>query len=94
MPNKLIMDSTFSVKINTGNFETVDASKTIRKELEYETSEELAKKSATIDAVLIKFVKAEAEMALRETGRKRISKPNTQEKEADIWNSPSNTPTL
>jgi hypothetical protein len=88
------MDTTFTVKINTGNFETIDASKTIRKKITYETEEELAKKSAAIDAVLIKFVKAEAETALRETGRRRVIKPNPQEKEGSIWNGPPATSTM
>ena len=94
MPKELEMDTTFSVKINTGNFETVDCSKTIRKKITFETEEELAKKSAAIDAVLIKFVKTEAEMALRETGRRRIIKPNPQEKEGDIWNGPPAASTM
>ena len=94
MPKKLTMDTSFSIKLNTGNYETIDVSKTIHKDIEYETEEELAKKSAAIDAVLIKFVKTEAETALRETGRRRITKPNSQEKENDIWNGPPATSTM
>jgi hypothetical protein len=90
MSKKLVLESTANVKINTGSYETIDVSKSIRVEVEYETMEELEKKSKSVDSVLAKLVKAEAETILKETGRTRVH----QNKEVELWQGPPSVPNL
>lgn len=91
---KITIETTAHIKVNTGNFETIDVSKTLRAEVEYANAEELLKKSQSMDAICTKMAKIEAELVLKETGRQRVIKPNAQEKEADIWNGPPAVPAL
>ena len=91
---KLVLETSANVKINTGNFETIDISKSIRVEIEYDNADEILKKSKAVDALVAKAVKAEGELLLKETGRVRVVKANAAEKEADIWNGPPATPAM
>ena len=76
-----VVDSSVSIKINVGNFETIDVSKSAKIEIEFSTPDELVQKSAKFDAHLIKMVKALAEETLKETGRSR----RTKENEVETW---------
>lgn len=84
---KVTLQSTASLKINTGNYETVDVSKTMSVEIEFEKPDELVEKSKNHDAVLIQMLKAEAESALEQIGRRRVMKIAGQDTPVELWKS-------
>lgn len=88
MPKKVTLETYVAIKVNTGNFETIDVTKTIRTDVEFEEMKELEKKSVALDAVVIKLAKEEAEAALRETGRSRYVKTGNTESKVDTWCDP------
>lgn len=77
------LQSSISIKINVGNFESIDVTKTVKTEVEYETPDELKKKQTGFDTSVIRAAKTMAEIALTETGRKRIS--SDKHSELPLW---------
>lgn len=81
MARTATIDSTIAIKINIGNFESLDISKTIKLDIEFDSPETLAKKQAGLDKMLIDAVKSQVETVLSATGRKRM----TKDKEVELW---------
>ena len=79
------IESTISIKVNTGNYETVDITKTFKCDIEYNTGEERDKIQSALDAKVIQYTKDLAEKTLAEMGRTRISKSNGADKEVPLW---------
>jgi len=79
------IETSCAIKINTGNFETVDVSKRLVVEVEYGTPKELAEKSAKVDALVVKMTQHEAELGLQRMGRKRYAKVGGKEFECGTW---------
>lgn len=69
---KARIETHLGLKINVGNYETVDVAKTIAADVEFETPEELQEKSAKMDKLVSLLVKQEAEILLQETNKKRF----------------------
>ena len=87
MPRKVNLQTTLTLKVNTGNFESFDVSKTISMEVEFETPDELVAKSAKMDNAVAALVKAEAEAMLEQLGRSRIMRINNVETPVELWKS-------
>ena len=87
MPRKVNLETTLTLKVNTGNFESFDVSKTISMEVEFETPDELVAKSAKMDNAVAALVKAEAEAMLEQLGRSRIMRINNVETPVELWKS-------
>lgn len=84
---KITIETTAFLKINTGNYESLDVSKTIRQEVEFETAEELVAASHKADAAVAALVKSEAELMLEQLGRRRIMKIANQDTPVELWKS-------
>lgn len=65
-----------SMKINTGNYETIEVTKSIETEVTFEKPEELTEKSKGMDKTVTLLLKEEAEYAMTQLGRKRMVKVN------------------
>jgi len=87
MPRKISLETSASLKINTGNYETVDVSKTVVMEIEFETADELIEKSKKADNMVAALLRAEAEGMLEQLGRKRIMKIAGQDTPAELFKS-------
>lgn len=87
MARKVTLETSASLKINTGNYETVDVSKTLIMEIEFETPDELVEKSKKADNAVAALLRAEAEGMLEQLGRKRIMKVNGQDTPAELFKS-------
>lgn len=81
----VVLETAATMKINVGNFETIDITKKITREVSYESVEDLKKKSANIDSILTELLKKEAETILVSTGRFRVMKIDKVEREAELW---------
>lgn len=84
---KVTVEKTAFLKINTGNFESVDVSMAVKEEIEFETSEDLIEKTKKLDNMLIALLKKEAEASLTQMGRSRIMKINGVETPVELWKS-------
>lgn len=84
---KVTLQTTATLKINVGNYETVDVSKTVTADIEFEKPEELVDRSSKHDTMVGALLKAEAEGLLEQLGRKRIMKIGGQDTPADLWKS-------
>lgn len=58
-----------SMKINAGNYESIEVSKMLEVEIEYETPEELKKKSKALDKCVTSLLQAERDEVLAATGK-------------------------
>lgn len=87
MPRIATLESTISIKINTGNFESLDVTKSVKTDVEYADPEDLKKKQEGFDKSVIDATKAEAERTMEATGRKRKLKAERGqvEKELPLW---------
>jgi len=65
-----------SMKINTGNYETIEVTKSIETEVTFEKPEELVEKSKGMDKTVTALLKEEAEYVMTQLGRKRMVKVN------------------
>jgi len=74
-----------TIKINTGNYEILEVSKSIETEVTYEKPEELSAKSVALDKMLAAMLREEAEYMMKNLGRKRIVKAGGREVEAGLW---------
>jgi hypothetical protein len=83
---KFTVQTNVSLKINCGNYETIDVSKMISTEIECEPNE-LPEKSAKNDALAIALLKQEAEIVVQELGRRRIMKTNGVDTPVELWKS-------
>ena len=79
------IETSCSIKINTGNFETLDVSKKMVVDIEFGSPEEFINKSKKVDAILINLVQKEAEVALERMGRSRCAKAKGQEFKVGLW---------
>ena len=84
MPKKFTVQTTVTLKIATGNFESVDVTKMMVTEVECEPAE-LPEKSAKMDGLACMLVKQEAEIVLQELGRRRVMKLNGSETPIELW---------
>lgn len=87
MARKITLETSASLKINTGNYETVDVSKTLIMEIEFETPDELVEKSRKADNCVAALLRAEADGMLEQLGRKRIMKVNGVDTPVEIFKS-------
>jgi len=86
MPKKFTIQTTMSMKFSTGNWETLDCSKTMSTEIECDPAE-LPEKSSKMDAIVILLLKNEAEAMMKELGRTRIMKMNGADTPVELWKS-------
>ena len=84
MPKKFTIQTTVTVKLACGNFESADVTKMMVTEVECEPSE-LPEKSAKMDALICVLVKQEAETVMQELGRRRVMKLNGSETPIELW---------
>lgn len=82
---KATIASSITIKINIGNFEHIEVTKSITTEVEFEKSDELLAKSSKLDELVSTACKNEAEKVMSDTGRKRYVKPGMADKEAPLW---------
>ena len=80
---KVKIGSTCSVKINTGNYETVDVSKTIEVEFEVGSSKDVPVKSAKVAETVTRMLKTEVEATLKSMGRQRYDSKTG--KQIELW---------
>ena len=85
MARKITLETSAFLKINTGNYETLDLSKTVREEIEFETAAELVEKSKKLDNMAAALLKAEAETMIEQLGRRRIMKISGVETPVNLW---------
>lgn len=85
MDKTVTIESNCEIKINTGNWETVNVSKKIVVEITYSTPEELLEKSGRIDRALTRMVKEQADSLLKEIGRSRYTKVGGRELRVGTW---------
>lgn len=79
---------TISLKINTGNFETVDITQSISGDIEYATKDELMAKNNGMTRCCIELVKDSAEKTLEILGRHRMCNKTCVELWGDTPNGP------
>ena len=79
MARKITIETSVFLKVNTGNFESVDLAKTVKEEVEFETPQELLEKSKKLDNMAAILLKQEAEVMMAQLGRKRIMKIGGQD---------------
>lgn len=87
MSRKATVTTSASIKLSVGNFETIDAQKTLAVEIEFDKPEELADRSKSMDSLVIRLLKAEVEQIVDQIGRRRIMKINGVETPVDLWKS-------
>jgi len=87
MARKATIEKSAFLKINTGNFESVDVHMAVKEEIEFETPQELVEKTKKLDNMLIALLKNEAEASLTQMGRHRIMKINGVETPVELWKS-------
>jgi len=87
MARKVTVETSVYLKVNTGNYETLDFSKTVKSEIEYETPEELIEKSKKLDNMAAVLLKNEADALMETLGRKRIMKINGADTPVKLWES-------
>jgi len=80
---KVKIGSTCSVKINTGNYETVDISKTVEVEFDVSSSKDVPAKSARISDTVTRMLKTEVEATLKSMGRQRYDSKTG--KQIELW---------
>jgi hypothetical protein len=68
-----------SIKINTGNYETLEVSKSIETEVTFDKPEELTEKSKGLDRTAASMLKDEAEYICTQLGRRRVVKVGSKE---------------
>lgn len=84
---KVTLTSSATLKINVGNFESIDIHKTLISEIEYEDSKDVAEKSANADRMLASMIKTEAELLLKQWDRSRIMRINGHDTPVELWKS-------
>lgn len=77
--------SSVSLKINIGNFETLEVMKSAEAQVEFSSQEELCKKSSALDRIVGTLVKNAAEHQLADMGRDRIFKLGGHEIPVSLW---------
>lgn len=77
--------SSVSLKINVGNFETLEVMKSAEVDVEFSSHEELCNKSAKLDRIVATLVKAAAEHQCADLGRDRHFKLGGHEIPVDLW---------
>ncbi len=87
MARKVTIEKSATLKIATGNFESVDVSMAVKEEIEFETPAELVEKTKKLDNMLIALLKNEAEAALAQMGRCRVMKINGKDTPVELWES-------
>ncbi len=80
---KVKIGSHCSLKINTGNFESLDIGKTIEVEIEVASPADLPAKSGKISASLVEMLKNEAEATMHSLGRNRYN--GMVQSKIDLW---------
>ena len=83
--HKTRLTASATMRFNTGNYEWLDVSKSMDLEVEFSDPEELARKSAKLDKLVIALIKAEAEAVMKETNRKRCVLINGKTTPIDLW---------
>jgi hypothetical protein len=81
------ISTTVSMKVNTGNYETVEVAKSIETDVTFEKVEELAEKSKNLDKTAFLMLKEETEYMLTQLGRKRHIKVNGKELPIGLFDS-------
>ena len=84
---KITLETTLFLKVNTGNFESFDVSKSVKEEIEFDKPEELVEKSKRHDNMVALLIKNEAEGMIEKLGRKRIMKISGQDTPVPLWES-------
>lgn len=94
MARKITLETSVFLKINTGNFESIDVSKTVREEVEFDTPAELIEKSKKLDNMAQTLLKAEAEAMMEQLGRRRIMSIGGTATPVNLWESYVNEPKM
>lgn len=81
------IQSSVSIKINTGNFESMDFSKSVEVETkidpEKDVRSQISEKSKRLNALVIQLLKDDVESTLTQLGRARHDKE--KQKQIGIW---------
>lgn len=79
------ISSAVSMKINTGNYETIEVSKSIETEVQFEKTEELTEKSKGMDKMALIMLKEDAELVCAQLNRRRHKKVNGKDVQIGLF---------
>lgn len=88
---KLKLETSATIKINTGNYETIDVTKTVTMDIEFSKPSEVIEKSKKLDSLVANLAKAEAETILKETGRFMTVSTTGGPKKTQSWDNNEST---
>jgi hypothetical protein len=71
---KAAIGTSMTLKVNTGNFETVEVSKHVYVEVDFEKPEDNIAKSRSMDRVVVRLLREEADCIMKELNRSRMAK--------------------
>lgn len=77
--------SSVVLKINVGNFETLEVMKSVEADVEFSSQEELCSKSSKLDRIVANLVKTASEFQCAELGRNRQFKLGGHEIPVSLW---------
>jgi hypothetical protein len=77
--------STVSLKINVGNFETLEVMKSVEADVDFSSQEELCQKSSTLDRIVATLVKNAADHQCADMARNRYFKLGGHEIPVPLW---------
>jgi hypothetical protein len=74
-----------SVKVNVGNFETLEVMKSIDADVEFSSHEELCTKSSNLDKLAASLLRSAVEQQCEDLGRNRKFKLGGREIPVSLW---------
>ena len=82
---KIKVVSGVTLKVNLGNYETLEVIKSVETDIEFESREELAEKSANLNRLVTTLVKDAVDQGCEDMKRERCFKLGSQDIPVSTW---------